>query len=225
MLEIIVISLVSLLNWPLLNKYIYSKLNSSDDIKKITSEGLYHITSESAVNAIIETGYFKPSNFIASYGKRKVFFFAGIPSYNEVILNGIKDVDKQKLIAIKIKLTEEQIKNFKIRKYDDGVITYNGKLYIEQLDTAIAYLILDVNEYGQLYFKEVSKEEYYSHRPSKIVDKYINIRNFIKAYGYQYRITTYGTINLLKDIVKKFKLVKNNKYDNNRIIFGGKLKK
>ncbi|HHW68778.1 MAG TPA: hypothetical protein GX747_00355, partial [Tenericutes bacterium] len=194
-MEFVLISLVSFVMYPSINKYIYSKLNDKNDIEKITEEGLYHVTSEEAVKSIIDSGFFKPSNIITSYGNRKVFFFAGIPKFKEAMLNGIKDIEEQKLIAVKIKPTKEQLQGFKVRKYDDGAIAHIGKLYIEQIDTSIAYLILDINEKGELYFKETTKEEYYNHKPSKIVEQEINIKNFISAYKYQYKLSLYGSIN------------------------------
>lgn len=137
-------------------------INKRDLLLKCYNEGLYHITTEENLLKILESGYIKSSNLFNSYGEKKVFMFAGIPSFEEVCSN---IGGKSKLIAIKINPSYEQLSDFLYRDKNDSAITYSGNLEINDKQIEIAYLGLNKND-EKLEYKKINKEEYDNYKPN-----------------------------------------------------------
>ena len=125
--------------------------NNDIEIKnKIFEEGLYHITSKEKAEKIIkENKLYGLSNNLID-GKGKSFFFAGIPSYDDVRRNVPNLAYEPEITAIKITLTPEEIKKLLFRKYSDKVIAKAGDIHI-QGNAKVVKLGLDINE-GNLYY-------------------------------------------------------------------------
>ena len=145
-------------------KAIYTKLDKSQEIKKeALNQGLYHITSEENCDKILKSGHIKPSNIISSLGKKKTFFFAGAPNFD--VLSQNVDISQYEFSAIKIKPTEEQIEQYKVRKYRDNAVIYEGQCNLDDKQVEKVNLVLDIDKNGRVISREKGKDEDY--HPSK----------------------------------------------------------
>ena len=192
------------------NKFRSDNLSSNSLLfNQCLEEGLYHITSESAAQKILETGYVKASgNPVTSYGSKKAFFFSGVPGFGEVCSN-VNFLEKT--TAIKIKPTTEQLNsnNFKYRSHDDFTISHDGDFYFNNQNAEIVYLGLAVNDNGEFYYKEISKDEYETYVPNtdsitrnspKIVKNLANdLKTMLFGLAYQYD-TLAGNVNKLNQL-------------------------
>lgn len=159
-------------------KGIYREIDSHETFNKILNEGLYHFTSEENCNKIIESGYVKASNNFISYSNvKKSFFFAGIPSFENMAANCTAIANCSKLTAVKIKPTFEQLASFKSRSLNDDSIVYDGNCTVDDKNVSIAYIISDLDKDGHIQYKEVDKKTYDNHIPSK---EYQNLTNKYK---------------------------------------------
>ena len=184
----------------------YVKAENAPEISStILSEGLYHVTSEENCQKILESGYFKPSNFFASLGRRKTFFFAGAPDFDSLTQN--VDTDEYEFHALKVKPTEDQLRKFKVRKYRDNAVAYIGKCYLDDKQVEKTTLVLDLDENGRIYSRE--KEEGEDYKPSAELLEKFNLaksgktKNFFIQLG-KYLFRTIPGISLMaKDIINK----------------------
>ena len=184
----------------------YVKVENAPEISKtILDEGLYHVTSEENCEKILDSGYFKPSNFMASLGRRKTFFFAGTPDFDSLTQN--VDTDSYEFHALKVKPTEEQLKKFKVRKYRDNAVAYIGKCYLDDKQVEKTTLVLDLDKDGKIYSREKTEGEDY--KPSAELIEKLNFakngktKNFFSQLG-KYLFRTIPGISLMaKDIMKR----------------------
>lgn len=139
-----------------LKRYYLPIFRKSELFFKCYNEGLYHITKEENIINILESGYLKASSKYQSYGDKKVFLFAGIPTVEDVCIN---TSFKEKLVAIKINPTYEQLLTFIFRNKDDEAIAYLGNLSLTDKQIEIVYLGL-YKEKDNFIYKTISKEEY-----------------------------------------------------------------
>lgn len=139
-----------------LKKYHSPLLEKRELLLKCYEEGLYHITNEENIIKILESGYLKASNRYQSYGDRKVYLFAGIPSFEDICMNISL---KEKLVAIKINPTFEDLSSFIYRNKNDEAIAYQGNLVLTNKQIEIVYLGL-YKEKDKFIYKSISKEEY-----------------------------------------------------------------
>ena len=173
-------------------------INNEVLLNKVQTEGLLHITTESAISKILDSGYVKASNgFLTSYGNPKSFFFSGIPSFYDVCSN-IKYLEKA--VAVRIKPSIEKLSdgNFNYRVKDDQAITYSGDFYFEPGTAEIVYFGLDVNENNEFFYKEITPEEYINYVPNffsitrnapKLIRELSNsIKTNILGISYQYEV-------------------------------------
>ena len=184
------------------NKFRTESLSSNQAlIERTMNEGLIHITTEDAASKIIESGYVKASgNALTSYGTPKAFFFSGIPNLGEVCLN--LSTFQEKAVAVRIKPSIETLNDgtFSYRAHDDFAITHKGNFVFEDGSAEIIYLGLDVNEKGELYYKEISQEEYTNYTPntdsitkntSQIIKGLTDsIKGTLLGLSYQYDVLT-----------------------------------
>lgn len=178
-------------------------IQKRDLLLKCYNEGLYHLTEEENVSKILESGYLKASSYFNSYGSKKVFMFAGIPSFEEVCSNlG----GKTKFIAIKINPTYNQLTDFFYRSKNDYAISYNGDLNLTNKQIEICYLGLYKNN-NNLEYKKISKAEYDNYQPNfKIEWMQHKFAFFLKNME----------ISLLKEYKDTIKYLKNNNFTENK---------
>lgn len=139
-----------------------SLLASRDLMLKAYNEGIYHFTSDEASKAIMETNYVRASNAFTSYGKKCSFFFAGIPSFEDLAVNSLissKDGMAKKLTAVKINLSYEELAKFNYRDRNDFALLHDGNLNFDNDKAKIEYLGL-VIENGKPSYKPISEKEY-----------------------------------------------------------------
>ena len=183
----------------LLTKTIYTKINNVDGVcEKILNEGLYHVTTKENAEAIIKSGYLKPSNGVSSLGKGKSFFFPGLPSYINLCINTANYANKYEITAIKIKINESELDSFKQRTFSDNAIIYEGKCLIPSDRTEIVSLVLDFDKDHNIIVREKGIDEIY--KPS---DELINALKLKEGYIYTIK-------NLMVGYVKEIKEFKNN---------------
>jgi hypothetical protein len=183
----------------LLTKTIYTKVNNIDGVyEKILNEGLYHVTTKENAEAIMKSGYLKPSNGVSSLGKGKSFFFPGIPSYINLCINTANYANKYEMTAIKIRLNESELNSFKQRSFSDNAIIYEGKCIIPSDRTEIVSLVLDFDKDHNIIVREKGMDEVY--QPSEELINELKLKE-----GYIYTVK-----NLLTGYVKEVKEFKNN---------------
>jgi len=137
-------------------------LTNENLVSKCLKEGLFHITDEKKLIDILESGYLKASNKEISYGKEKVYFFAGIPTFEDVCFNiSLKD----KLVAIKINPTYEDLTSLIYRNRNDKAIAHENNLNLTDKLIEIVYLGLH-KENNQFIYKIISKKEYDNYIPN-----------------------------------------------------------
>lgn len=132
-------------------------LENSKLCQNMQNNGLYHITDMQSAQKILESGYVKASSHVKSYGSKKAFFFAGLPLFDDVAVNisGFQE----KCVAIKLNVRENDLSDFRYRKFSDQAVTHDGNYYFDSSNASIAYLGL-FEENGQLVYKEISESAY-----------------------------------------------------------------
>lgn len=188
-----------------LKRYYSPVLEKNDLLLKCYNEGLYHITKEENIIDILESGYLKASNRYQSYGDRKVFLFAGIPTVADICINGSF---KEKLVAIKINPTYEQLASFIYRSKDDESIAYLGNLSLADKQIEIVYLGLS-KEKDNFIYKTISKEEYDNYKPNFDNKDFQNnfvrqLKSWIMGLNKQYEYTMNYFNNVKNNLSKNF---------------------
>ena len=151
-------------------KMIYSKIDDAKEIKDIAlNEGLYHVTSEENCDKILESGYLKPSNNLISLGRRKTFFFAVAPDYDTLMQN-VGSTNTYEFSALRVKMNEEQLKNYRVRKYSDNAVVCDGKCELKDKQVQKVAMVLDIDEKGNIFTREKSDDEEYTPK-QELVDK------------------------------------------------------
>ncbi|MDD3453370.1 MAG: hypothetical protein PHN42_03785 [Bacilli bacterium] len=154
-------------------------LDNHDLFLKCFNEGLYHITNINNIEKIMESGHLKSSGVFKSYGQRKTFFFAGVPSIEDLCIN----LDFQtRLVALKINPTYDDLAQFDFRNKNDESIIYNGNLKINDKQIEVVYLCL-YKEKGNFIYRRVNFEEYNNYKPNfNEFDLNNTILNRLKGY-------------------------------------------
>lgn len=157
---------------------------NSKIFKKIQDQGLYHFTDEVSAKKILDSGYIKESSHFTSYGKKRTFMFAGVPSVEATCLNDVFDYKKT---AVKLHPSDTEIGNLQYRKYSDSAVSSLGNYDITNSSPEIAYLVLKEQD-GALKYVEVTKVEYDNYNPH-FNDNVINktVEN-VKKKLYQTRV-------------------------------------
>lgn len=145
-------------------RYVTMKAKNVPDIDNVLQGGIYHFTSEKAADAILKSGYIKPSGRVTSYStKKKTFFFGENPELQDVLYN-CKDLQKH-MTAIHVKYNEalqRDIKNGKVQvRLDDGAICIVGATKKEhgyEMEKVQMELVKDENT-NTFYYKNVSEKE------------------------------------------------------------------
>ncbi len=131
--------------------------NNTDMAEKISKNGILHFTSDEAAKKIMDSGYIKASGGITSYGSKKSYFFAGVPSFEQMAIN-VSDDLHPKICAVRVKPTLDDIDNLSYRALTDEAVSYKGNYKLKD-NAEIAYFGLKEDN-GKLLYKEISKAEY-----------------------------------------------------------------
>jgi len=191
----------------------YTPVEKNKKIEKdILEKGLYHVTKEEAADAILESGYIRPSNSLISLGSKKCFFFAGTPDYQTLIQN-VANIGDYEMTAVKVRPSEEQLKSYKVRSYNDNAVIYKGRCTLEDKQVEKVTLVLDIDEKGVLYTREKTKEEIEkgAYVPSEELKQRVHMQslpvqmigNMGKSYVREYKNLWRHVKNLAKKIFKK----------------------
>lgn len=164
-----------------LTRHVVMKAKRVPDIDEALQGGLYHFTSEKAANAILKSGYIKPSGRITSYSmKKKTFFFGENPELQDVLYN-CKDLQKH-MTAIHVKYNEalqRDIANGKVQvRLDDGAVCIVGATKAEygyEMEKVQMELVKD-EKTNRFYYKNVTDKELTEEeiQSSKEVDERLN---------------------------------------------------
>ncbi len=147
------------LSGTLANKRHFTDVRNSKSMqKKIEEEGILHFSSPETINKIMESKKVKQSSFLISdLTRKKSFFFAGTPSFEDLLIN-IPAYDV--MTAIRIHPTEEQINNLKYRAINDRAVVHDGDFEFNPEQAEIAYFgLMYDREKGGIYLGEISEEE------------------------------------------------------------------
>jgi len=175
----------------ILSKMVHTKVeNDKEMTDKILSDGIYHVTTLENANKIMGSGHIRPSGNLASYGRKKCFFFAGTPNYENICINCKTSALNYEFTAIKVMPNKEEIASFKQRSLNDGAITYLGKCDLPKDRANIVQMVLDLDKDNKVISREKTEEEIEKgeYIPSKILSDKLKInknQNFeaIKRLG------------------------------------------
>ncbi len=158
-----------LLSGTLIDKRHFTPVQNSESmINKIREEGILHFSSPTAVEKIIKSGKVKKSNFLDSdLTARKSFFFGGVPTFDDLLIN-IPAYDV--MTAVRIRPTEEQMKELKYRAINDRAVVKDGDFNFESNQAEIAYFgLMYDKEKNSIYLGELNKEQAENFEVSKEV--------------------------------------------------------
>ena len=194
----------------LASKMIHTKVDKIKEIRKnILEQGLYHITKEENADSIIQQGVINPSNNVLSMGRKKVFFFAGIPELEAIRENIRSQYRQYEWTAVKIMPQEADLANYKTRVMGDNSVIYKGKCELDSNKVKKVKLVLDLNKEGNLYLREKTPEEIEKGDyvpPDEVKQKFEVSQNPIQLYkdvGTAYLGTFKRLYNIIKTTISK----------------------
>ena len=157
----------------ILNKIKQSPLLEKRELfMKAYTEGIYHFTTKEAANKIISSEMVKKSGIIKSYSlHKKSFFFAGIPDIEKLILNGLNPTSE--IVAVRIKLSYEELAKFEYRSANDEALSYNGDYHFDAKDAEIVNLKL-IYENNKIIYRPLDelKKDYDINNNKNITKKF-----------------------------------------------------
>lgn len=207
----------------LVTKMIYkSVVDYHDTFNKVVNEGLYHITSKDNANSIIESGQLKPSGHVNSLGTKKTFFFAGIPTLEELTTNAAFELNNETLYAIKVNPSYLEMASFKTRIYNDKAIAYEGDYRLTKENSEQVELVYDYDKNKNIIIREKTKEEYKNYEQPLEIKKELGanskLMTSLKGMGVSYlkefkslgNVIKNGTYSLIKNTNNKEEIEKLN---------------
>ena len=227
------------------SRMVHTKVeNDKQVIDKILSDGIYHITSLDNANKIIDSGHITPSSNLISLGRKKCFFFAGTPNYDQICSNCANSATKYEFYAIKVIPNKEELSLFKQRSLNDGAITFLGKCDLPKDRANIVQMVFDLDKDNKVISREKTEEEIENgdYIPSKMLLEKLKLSNnkklemveklggaYIKEFGFVGKKISsvvkdvfrkiYGEKTLMLDTPKEDKIVtKNEDSDENKFI-------
>ena len=189
--------------------------------EKILSEGLYHVTSKENVEAILKSKYIKPSGYISSYGKKKSFFFGGLPNANDLRRNLYNALSNYEFDALKIDIKKDEngndiemeeaqkrLSKFKQRVLNDDAITYKGKCMLNDKCCSHVSLVYDFDKNHDIVLREKTEEELEKgYVPSDEIVQALNVsknkldnaKSLVSIYAYEIKSPFQRAFNLIKE--------------------------
>ncbi len=198
---------------------------TEDMNEKILSEGLYHVTKKENVEAILKSKYIKPSGNITSYGKKRCFFFGGLPNANDFFKNVSNPFLNYEYDALKIDINKDEngndigreealkrLSNFKQRILNDDAITYKGKCMLNDKCCSHVTLVYDLDKEKNIVLREKTQEEIENgYTPTQEVLQFlavsnnsiINTVNRVKGCGSVYTYEAKNTFKRIFEVIKE----------------------
>ena len=177
----------------LIKKRHFTKVTNSESMmKKIEEEGLIHFSSPMNIDEIMKSGKIKHSNIIDSdLTKLKSFFFAGVPSFEDLLIN-IPAYDV--MSAVKIKPNKQQLSELRYRALDDRAVVKDGDFDFSPEQVERVWYGLKYNKDKRIiYLAQITEEEAQNYTVCDEVKRVYNyergkrnsVRDFIRmeAYG------------------------------------------
>lgn len=188
-------------------------INSDIMLDKIKNEGIIHFTSLESANKIMKSGRVKASNiFDSDLTKKKSFFFAGIPKFEDFLIN---IPAYYVMTAVKIKPTDEQISKLKYRPLNDGAIAYDGDFTFNKENATIAYYALKYNkETNSIYIDEIDAQEAKTYKPDEEVTKSYKYKSGRNNPLNEIKLNAYGFFAEFKHYERLRKVLKTCKIEN-----------
>lgn len=151
--------LYALISGAYVGKRHFSPVEASDNMKQIIEEqGILHFSSPANIQSIMQSGTIKTSNFLESdLTAKKSFFFAGVPKMEDLLIN-IPAYDV--MTAIRIRPTEEQMKNLKYRPLNDRAVVNDGAFHFDPEQAEIVHYGLHYDkDKDTIVLKEITPEQ------------------------------------------------------------------
>ena len=207
----------------LISKLVYLNVNENDQmLEKIKNEGIVHFTSNANADKILNSGdnYIKSSGIMLSGGKKRTYFFAGLPSFKDITIN---IYSYNVMYGVRIKPTAEQLEKLTYREYNDKAVAYNRDFHFSSEQVEKVYYGLKIDEEKNLFYEEITEEQAKNYRVSDELRKIYNGDGSLKhklmcnAYGFYYELGNY--IKLLKRIKNRDFQIESldEQYDSNHI--------
>ena len=192
----------------------------------IAQKNLYHFSDEKGIEAILKSGYIKPSDTITSYGKKVAFMFGGLPTLDEFASNLDKEIfpyenPAQIYNAVEINIKKEELGNYKVRPFADSAVMYEGYCVLPNERAKKVQVVADLkrDENGESILDENGRpvgielrkrtREEIEQSPDKYIPKqdYIDFMKILqKEHGYRANSRKspqmFGKINKVVDIAK-----------------------
>lgn len=143
----------------LISKRHFTSIQNSESMQElINNEGILHFSSPSNIEKIMQQGKIKKSNMLISdMTMPKSFFFAGVPTFEDLLIN-IPAYNV--MTAIRIRPTEEQMKQLKYRAINDRAVVKDGDFEFSEDQAEVAYFgLMYDKELDRIYLGEITKEE------------------------------------------------------------------
>lgn len=181
----------------LLSKLYYDKVSHNEDMfNKIKEEGIIHFTSKEAVGKILNSdkNYIKSSGLLLSGGKKRSYFFAGIPSFDNYTVNIYSN---NVIYGVRIHPTDEQIQELEYREYNDLAVANRGDFVFDKSQAEPVYCGLKIDANGNPYYEEITEEEALNYQISDELKKVYNGNGTIlhhimcNALGFYYEYQNY----------------------------------
>lgn len=181
-----------LISGTLISKRHFTSVQNSESMKEtIRNEGILHFSSPSNIEKIMcDKKIKKSSMFVSDMTSPKSFFFAGVPKFEDLLIN-IPAYDV--MTAVRIKPTEEQMKELKYRALNDRAVVKDGDFEFNDEQAEIAYFgLMYDKEKDSIYFGELTKEEAEKFQVSEKVKNAYHYSNGRNSIVDNIKMNTYG---------------------------------
>lgn len=116
------------------------------------------------------------------------------------------------MCGVRIIPTEEQIEELVYREYNDKAVAYEGNFHFKKEQAQKVYCGLKADEFGNLYYDEITEEEALNYHIDENVKKIYNGNNsyshkmICNALGFYYEYENYRVLlkRLKKEILLKY---------------------
>ena len=197
------------------SRMVHTKVEKDKQVTdKILSDGIYHITSIENANKIIDSGHIRPSSNLISMGRKKCFFFAGTPDYDQICSNCASSATKYEFSAIKVMPNKDELASFKQRSLNDGAITFIGKCDLPEDRANIVQMVLDLDKDNKVISREKTEEEIKKgdYIPSEMLYEKLKLSDNKKiemakklggSYIKEFSVPVRKVVNIIGDMFKK----------------------
>jgi hypothetical protein len=201
----------------LMSNSIYGKVktgkiaNNDELMNEIEKQGLYHFTSKENAKKIVESKEIHGTGgleSIATMGKKRTYFFAGLPSFDQMFYNLDRATTQYEMTAVKTHPDKEKIKQLKYRDNFDEAIVMEGDYDLKGEKQEIVSVVLDYKD-GKAFYREKTFEELEKgYVPDRKVVNFLqykkSVKGRIKGQVDQMKLISKKTINNIKGSMKLY---------------------